>query len=609
MTPEELKRLLDIVCTGDKNAVREAGKAIKKMRYKFPNNSKELLDVYVKAIPSFDDLKNSENQAMFASLLSIFGWYDRKTISSEFTDFAFHAMQNKNGQVREMARRGADTLRIFMFDDNKTAKQLLTAHLERIEALLPKHKTAGSAKNLEDLPVSVYKTLIHYWWDSVRGKTGGDIGSFERAKKMKLPVPQYLDEEWHEQEENQVDYEKERDRLWHGKKDGDPKRAETFLQDLDERARAYFQKNLADFKISHTAIHIIEAQLKKDGNDDAAPMILMKLVGDAIKYTKGMPDLSKMNPLVRGFQFFLNHRLQKRNDGKPFSELLIQCIVEREMGMRHVPSNMEEFVEKISKTHDEIDAFVKVAAKTRNERFSTKELQSIMSEYIERAKKNDSAFCESAHYAFDWFAQIEPWSVSKRTPKELTAIAYYIVGAMNTEAGRNTGGYDNKELASFGGWKTTSSLDFTAKYAFKNVRNAMSDPDLLLISENENEKYLENDDFLIGSPLGTKDNMFRYFAVLSTEYGFDRVEWERLEKAINEAEEEKLLKLENIEHHDEYALVQALFPMSEAPGKVLDNIIISANGNKPFLRFHYLITNTHRPRISEIREYLSGFEE
>jgi hypothetical protein len=606
MTTDELKRLLDIVCSGDKNAVREAGKKIKKLRIKFPDNQKELLDVYKKALLLFDEI-SPEGQTALASLLSIFGWYAKK-VDPTLADFAFRAMQNENGQTREMARRGADTLRLSMFYDNeKDSQKLLVAHLERIEALFPKYKNCLE-RYVEKIPVSVYKTLITYWWDSVRGITGDQIGASERAKKLEIPVPQYLDDDWHEQEENQVDDEKVRDNLWRGKKNGDPKRAEKFFRDLDERARAYFQKSLAHFNIPHTAIRVMEEQLKKEG-DEIAPMILMQLIGDVLKYTKGTPDLSKMNPLARGFQFFLNHRLQKNADGKPVSELLVQCIVTREMEVRHVPSDMAEFIEKIAKTHDEIDAFAELLTKTRRKFFRNDALKTEYRDLIWNREKRDIEFCESAHYAFDWYATTEPWTIAKRTPRQLAAISWCIIQEINEEGGMYGFDWNMNDLAKFGGWKTASGIGFTGKIAARDVRNAMADPDLLLISERERGTIDEDDDFLVGSPLGVKNNMARYFAVLSTEYGFGGDEWERLTKAINDAEEEKLLINENLECHDNYALLKILCPFTEAPGKILDNIIIAANENKPFLRFHHLITNTRRPRISEIREYLSEFEE
>ena len=606
MTPEELKRLLDIVCTGDKNAVREAGKTIKQLRLKFPDNKKELLDVYKKSLPLFDEI-STEGQAVLASLLSVFGWYTIK-IDSELMNFAFHAMQNDSGQVREMARRGADTLRLSMsYDNEKDSQKLLVAHLERIEALLPKYRNCLE-RYVEKIPVSVYKTLVTYWWDSVRGITGDQIGAFERAKKMNLPVPQYLDDDWHEQEENQVDDEEERDNLWRNKKDGDPKRAEKFLRDLDERARAYFQKSVSEFNISHTAIRVMEEQLKKEG-DEITPMILMKLMGDAIKFSKGKPDLDKMNPLARGFQFFLNHRLQKNADGKPVSELLVQCIATREMEVRHVPSNMAEFIEKIAKTHDEIDAFAKLLTETRRKFFRNDALKTEYQDLIWNGEKRDIEFCESAHYAFDWYAMTEPWTIAKRTPRQLAAITWCIIKEINEEGGLYGVGWNMSDLAKFGGWKTASSIGFTGKIAARDVRDAMADPDLLLISKREKGTTDEDDDFWVGSPLGTKNDMARYFVVLSTKYGFGRDEWKRLKKAINDAEEEKLLINENLEYHDNYALLKILCPFSEALGKILDNIIIAANENKPFLRFHYLITNARRPRIYEIREYLSEFAE
>jgi|SRR3989344_5954590 len=115
-----------------------------------------------------------------------------------------------------------------------------------------------------------------------------------------------------------------------------------------------------------------------------------------------------------------------------------------------------------------------------------------------------------------------------------------------------------------------------------------------------------DDDPSISSPLGeVRKGFLRYYIVLSTYKTFYEGYKKRLADAIMETESNGGLIFEGIEYKDSHALLSVGISVDVAPQTPTDEILITANGFDPFLRFHFFMTNTHKPDDKEITEYLA----
>jgi Plasmid pRiA4b ORF-3-like protein len=122
--------------------------------------------------------------------------------------------------------------------------------------------------------------------------------------------------------------------------------------------------------------------------------------------------------------------------------------------------------------------------------------------------------------------------------------------------------------------------------------------------QTEEDSLFEQDSF-IGSPAGGRGNKLRYFTILSWEKsGKLSVVRKNCLKETLEKLDPKDAEVEDVEYENGFVLLTILVSMETAPGDVIDDIIISANGIKPFLRFHYYMTNVAKPNKQVIGEYL-----
>lgn len=114
-------------------------------------------------------------------------------------------------------------------------------------------------------------------------------------------------------------------------------------------------------------------------------------------------------------------------------------------------------------------------------------------------------------------------------------------------------------------------------------------------------------DSSITSPLGeVRKGFLRYYLIFSTYKTFSDTHKKRLADAISEIEGNDELILEDIEYKGSHALLSLGISTNAAPQTLIDEILISTNGFDSFLRFHFFLTNTHKPNDEEIAEYLAG---
>ncbi len=120
------------------------------------------------------------------------------------------------------------------------------------------------------------------------------------------------------------------------------------------------------------------------------------------------------------------------------------------------------------------------------------------------------------------------------------------------------------------------------------------------------DNELWDDGSSISSPLGeVRKGFLRCYIVFSTYKTFSEDYKRRLADAIKQAESSGGLILESVEYKNSCALLCVGISVDVAPQTPTDEILIAANGFDPFLRFHFFMTNTHKPDDKEITEYLA----
>lgn len=116
---------------------------------------------------------------------------------------------------------------------------------------------------------------------------------------------------------------------------------------------------------------------------------------------------------------------------------------------------------------------------------------------------------------------------------------------------------------------------------------------------------------MIGSSAGSKNGKLRHFIIFSWEKGGVLPSF--LRKCLNEAVEKVaneagMAEIEKIEYGKGYVLLTVLVSPDKAVGEIADDTMILANGTKPFLRFHYYVSNVRKPSKKVIADYLNGLK-
>lgn len=334
-------------------------------------------------------------------------------------------------------------------------------------------------------------------------------------------------------------------------------------------------------------------------------------------------SLHEISGILREAQVVINHLVRTRPH--PFSYFLLSAVSEALEAGRPKPRDLRGILAETLAVHQAIDSFRTLTTTENTAQFDdminrlhelpdSEKMQKHMTE--ERDQMNDrmSRASDIAHHLWDWYAQIVPWH-TKKEPTKYAALTYYIVCELNGDSYGSHLGFSKSRLAQFGGWKTSGSMHFTALSMQTEVLDRINDPDMLLITPNSRMnvfEHLRDNDLpnLVSSlttPLGEVSSEHpRYYIVLTTEKPPLTIEHEkRLKLAVVAECKAGGGILEEIITRPDHALICLGIHIDTNPQVLIDNIILSANGTSPFLRFHFLISNTHRPTEQEIDQYIA----
>jgi len=182
-TKRELRKLLDILIIGNPEQIRNAKKGIETLCNKERETVHKSTHVALEYLPKFDQIKKAENQAAFASGLSLFFLSLGDQYFNELADFTLKVLQHQSGTVREAIRKTADWLFIsltsrahpFVYpkgkkltekqkSKQKEAEYQYINFVQKIELLIDQYDDgAEGIQYIQDMKPSVNKSLQLFW--------------------------------------------------------------------------------------------------------------------------------------------------------------------------------------------------------------------------------------------------------------------------------------------------------------------------------------------------------------------------------------------------------------------------------------------------------------
>lgn len=183
MNPPDIKALIEIVKTGDRQEVKKAQKAIESAWYNYyiphRKEGKKAFEVFVEEVKDFDQIQDVDHQAYFISSLKWAFWTIGEEYFETWAEFVLHCIQHPSGKIRQAIIHTVDILIMSLDDlhgfrtskkDTKDERKMIrqVIALQRfgnfvmnVEALLeryyePKYKRY---KYVSSMPVGIYKSL------------------------------------------------------------------------------------------------------------------------------------------------------------------------------------------------------------------------------------------------------------------------------------------------------------------------------------------------------------------------------------------------------------------------------------------------------------------
>ncbi len=142
----------------------------------------------------------------------------------------------------------------------------------------------------------------------------------------------------------------------------------------------------------------------------------------------------------------------------------------------------------------------------------------------------------------------------------------------------------------------------------KDADKSMKDWAILALQESRMsiESYLLNEDqIIISTGLGGKDDKLRYFIAFSTNNNQDFTELQQrlLTKELEFALKNNDGEIENLEFNTEFCMLTTLLPISVSVQNVIENVVDECNQIGNFLEKRFIVTNVNVLSLNEIKNH------
>lgn len=183
MNPPDIKALIEIVKTGNRQEVKQAQKAIESAwhNYYIPHRTegRKAFEVFVDEVKTFDQIQDTDHQAYFVSSLKWAFWAIGEEYFEIWAAFVLKCIQHPSGKVRQAIIHITDILIMSLddlhgfrknkkeaADERKMIRQVIALQrfgnfVMSVEALLERYYEPryNRYKYVSSMPVGIYKSL------------------------------------------------------------------------------------------------------------------------------------------------------------------------------------------------------------------------------------------------------------------------------------------------------------------------------------------------------------------------------------------------------------------------------------------------------------------
>lgn len=380
--------------------------------------------------------------------------------TERLVDIALEAVLDPTASVRMAAVYLCGRLSFHFYlaakDDKEGAPH--RARLTRVRELVlqhaPKewlHRSPFDPVVVPKLKPSVAKSLLLVWneWASVSWHSDTFI---DKHPDLALPFPA----EWYiEPEDEEEDgYESLRDvadDMWDG---GVPLSTQRALATLErqgtERLRAMLARIQGHNVTVEKALKAVRTSFEEE--DSHVMEGIMFELGNAIRQRGGLSE--HLYDVSRGLHAAMAHMQLNTHDGKPYSPCVVGAYTR--MPLTHI-KRIHEIPERLCAARNALHALHDKLI--REEREAWADVEEILGprkdEHVAHSEERFRELFDIADSALDWYAQLRPGDLIKKTPEQVACIAVHAVLYINERElpVRRYIALDTKKLGAYGGWK------------------------------------------------------------------------------------------------------------------------------------------------------------
>lgn len=362
-----------------------------------------------------------------------------------------------HGTVRKAAIRLAVRLRIWIegsFDSNEMYPQSYREHLGQLRAMIeermPKEWRSldeNESVVVPNLSPSVLKSLLLLWrqW-STREMLEESFCKAHPELSLPFPVQWFIE---FEEANEEVTKEELGDEVWQGTRPS--KETCVALQALEKRAYKHLASVLKQLGHSTKEIERAVQEMARLRDHSALDPIMRDL---AISAARRGWHPHRFHTVMRAVEGYTGNRVARNVHGWPYSFLLASAY--NNVGVTY-RTRMSEFPGCLLAAHTAIDEYIDGRLNDMRKRSASLERKlkpHNSSGYFAKAIEQHEELRHVAHFALEWFAEVEPNDVIKKPSRQLAALILLAIQRLHWEAATSQISlFDRDTLKEFGGWK------------------------------------------------------------------------------------------------------------------------------------------------------------
>lgn len=385
---------------------------------------------------------------LIRALSNMYFFFDApKEFIVETAELILESLTNASGDVREAARRMSGNWRLHdpshILDVDEHTKNFI----KKLVDLIKHHAPAFNHLPIEQMPPSVYKSLLLAYEEVVRGLY---------VKEWVRKNPDLIIEIISEDLTPVYDRSSQIPLLWkrYSCESVTKQKAENLANEAYKRLDYFFvQAGFTTQKINNlrSLIAIANTPMEQE-------KVIEKIAGYARQ--KNQP-LSELTPIMREFQTVMNHTARFHGD-QFFTYFLLSAQTDcTEQNLKH-KIDWNQWVAYVTQVHENINVFEQEFDKVEEEQFKlwherflqiAPEMATDLQEDTKSRQLKLKDSISSAHYICDWLMQTYPTFTSKE-PRKFAALC---LGAVR-EINQGMTPFNGHHLAPFGGWKSLAQF-------------------------------------------------------------------------------------------------------------------------------------------------------